>query len=157
MTLMEFLKERESTERIYIGTDKGAGWVKVCQAGSTIRRIDSFDKSLKASSEKTIKLAQQKLDFLPSKISSLQSKIKTLKEYNVMVGDELENELKAAEYDYFKAYSRRKNAQETLDSWTHVGDREVKDIYPKTTGKPGIAVIIDGNEIGRWFEGDKEN
>ena len=157
MTLMEFLKERESTELIYIGTDKGSGWIKICQAGSTIRRIDSFDKTLKASSEKTIKLAQKNLDFLPSKISSLQSKIKTLKEYNVMVSDDLENELGAAEYEYFKAYSRRKNARERLDSWIHVGDREVKDIYPKTAGKPGTAVIIDGNEIGKWFEGDEEN
>lgn len=156
MTLMEFLKERASTERVYIGTDKGSGWIKICQAGSTIKRIDSFDKTLRASSEKTIQLAQQKIDFLPSKIVSLQNKIKTLKEYNVMVGDELENELGAAEYEYFKAYSRRKNAQETLNNWVHVGDREVKDIYQHNTGKPGIVVIIEGNENGKWFEGDEE-
>ena len=156
---LEFLKEEEPDELIYVGTQGGSGWLLIETAQTLIDNLDKIEDRLHKRSEYVLRDAKQRIKSLPFKIVEAQQELDKLKKSNDATEDDIkkaESRLFAAERSFVTSYGIRKRYTTYLNKWVHVSKREVLESYPHTVNDPGVSVIITGIEQGDlWFKDEK--
>lgn len=159
-TFMDFLKEQENDEMIYVGTKDGAGWIVIERAETLIQKMEKLESYLHGKASDTYKNAVDNLRKLPSFIVEDQKKIDILE----ADAEDKKEELRKAkgllsdhERKYVSSYMTRKKYSNVLKSWKRVDERKVIETYEHNTDKIGTCVLLEGFENGElWYFGEKE-
>lgn len=156
LKFIEFLKEQDSNEVIYLGTKDGSGWIVIDTAETIINNMKKIEKIVRSRIVTKNKKAQDILDTFPSLIVKVQDELKE----SIMDKEEikkLENKLWGLESRYNSAFCTREKLSKTLKSWKTIGNRIVEESYDHETDVIGKCVLLEGFDNGTlWFKGEKK-
>ena len=156
LKFIEFLKEQDSNEVIYLGTKDGSGWIVIDTAETIINNMKKIEKIVRSRIVTKNKKAQNILDTFPSLIVKVQDELKE----SITDKEEikkLENKLWRLESKYNSAFGTRKKLSKTLKSWKTIGNRIVEESYDHETDVIGKCVLLEGFDDGTlWFKGEKK-
>lgn len=155
-TLIDILNEQDPNEIIYLGANKGTNWLVIDKASNIIKNMEELNKTHFDKILYSISTSQNVIDDLPSKIIGWKKdrcKIKNMKnEENVKKAEKLDEMIYNAEKRYACAVLLRNKQLKVRDSWVHLNERLVVDIYEHETDVIGTCVLIKGTEAGNtWF------
>ena len=156
MNLINFLKEQDRNETIYLGTKNGSGWIVIETAEKIIESIDKLEKHLRDDAERNLRNAKVVLKNKPFEIVEILNKLKVEDSYDKKELKELESKLARYERRYANAFITREKYMKLINGWKTVDKRNVVETYNHETDTKGICVLVDGIENGTlWFKGEK--
>lgn len=154
-TFIEFLKEQDNDEMLYIGMKNGNSFVYIETAEKVLENLDKLEKYLKDKSEAALKLAEYKIEVLPSEIIATRKKIGKAKSKDEL--NSLKSKLSDKEDAFASAIGSRRKYSRILFEWVKLPDREVVDVYKHESDIPGTTIILKGYDIGElWFKDEKK-
>lgn len=154
-TLIDFLKELEPNEMVYLGTTKGSGWIVIETASKIIENLDKLETMLHEDAKDTLERAIYIMNNYPLSITKTQEKIINYTGTDHREMEKLERTMDRLESAYVNAYRTRNEYRKHLANWIRLHDRKVEDIYEHQTEAVGTCIRVRGIEKGRlWFYGE---
>lgn len=159
-TFMELLKEQDSDQLIYVGTQSGRNWIVIDTAENIIKNIHKLEKYLRSYVERVDRKAQSRLDTLPFEIVDIHKQMDELLEskHGNAKYHGLRCTLDSLEKQFVKAYSEREKCNRVLKEWKEVGDRIVVETRMHESDYEGLAFVLEGFEPGQiFYKGEKKS
>lgn len=160
-TLLEELERisKEDPKRlVYIGTNKGSGFVLIEEAKKAIKKLDDVNKELYDKHQKSLSRAKSFIHDSPRRIVDIQDQLENC--INSLTDEQVEKlreELRKLEQDFANAVRLRKELSGYLKNYVALKDRKILDTYDRQGYDPGICIIVNGIETNNiWFRNEKK-
>lgn len=154
-TFIEFLKEQDSTEMMYIGMKQGTNFIYIETAAEVIKNINKLENYLKNNAKRTLSESRAKIAKLPYDIVNLRTKIS--EETDKKERNRLEACLEEKNRQFASAYNQRNKYEKLLNEWITLPNRVVVETYEHEDNIPGTTVLLQGIEAGTlWFYGESK-
>lgn len=156
-TLLKELNKisKEDPKRlVYIGTNKGSGFVLIDEVEKVIKKLDDVNKEMYDKHQKSLARAESSVYSLPRRIVDIQDQLENcIDSLTYEQVKELRIELKNLEQAFANAVALRKKLSDYLKNYVKIKDRKIRDIYDRTVYDQGLAIIVNGIETNNiWFK-----
>ena len=154
-TFKDFLMEVDKDEILYVGTEKGSGWIDIAKASEIIESLDKLEKKLHSKMENFYRTAARRVRDLPRSMIDYQDKLLN-PEIDDITRKKLEGRLAEFERSFCASYKSRNDSQKLLRNWKEIDERFVKDTYQHETDVIGTCVILEGIDNGTLWSIDEK-
>lgn len=145
MTLKECLMTIDKDIMVYLGSKNGTAYFKIEECGKLIDELDDLDSVLLKRKQENLARSISDVERFPITIERFLKDRSYPEEYRQKKVAYYKHEIK-------KAKDRIKSLEEDINNWIPVGEREVFNKYERHDDIPGISIIVQGEEPGRyWF------
>lgn len=149
MKLIEFLKNADKDEYIYIGAASAFLWIG--RPAEIIEKLPELDADYIERIKVNIKKAADKIRCTESNITEVKKVIAVANDPS-----ELEKELKGFVRELDRVQKRKVRLLNRLETRIPFGEREVRDVYRRRLVEPiGTVVVIKGREFGDYWTLDE--
>lgn len=167
--LLETLKDIEekmgSDYIVYLGSQKGSGWVIIDKVSTIISNIDDLEARIKNKSIEAVKKSEKEMIELPSIIDARRKAVDEFPDSEKMNKDgetdawkKVQAMLIASRQKFVTAFNRNIKHTKILSQWVPFNKRTVTDVYFHDYDVQGTAVIVKGEFIGDyWTKEEQDN
>lgn len=157
-TFIEYLKEQNQNEILYVGTNEGSSWIIIESVETILENLERLEEIVHEGVEKQYSTSQDTLEKIPCQIVQTQIMLLRNKFENTKDKRKLEGKLCELEKKFANAYFMRKRSRNQLDNWVEIHNRKIMDIYEYDgTDEPGTCIILEGSENGTiWYKNEKK-
>lgn len=153
--LVNFLENLDPNTMVYVGCKNGNGWLYIETAENVLNNLDKVDSKICQDAKRKVANAQEKLEVIPAFIVDTQNLIKKCDDKEKL--KLLKAKIAKYETEFVSAFETRKLWRPYVNCWTKLGYREVVDTYNHTSDIAGIAILIEGMDLGSlWFYNEKK-
>lgn len=150
---INFLKEQDQSEIIYLGTNNGSGWIVIDTVEKIIANIDKIEKHLRNNAERVLENAKMILKTKPFDIVDGLNKLSG--DYDSEELKKIKIKLEHDERKYANAFVTKEKYSKIISKWKTIDKRRVVNTYDHETDEKGICILVDGIDNGTiWFKGE---